>query len=303
MYRVISNVSGSHGFFHPSFFPALINTCLSSSVWEQSGLPYILGLAGQFLPLIDDPALLEQLLVHLIIRFVHHTESEVSTPAVEAAALLLKSHPAMHVHREFADARLYERLEFLGGQANRDLTSAVVSLLLTTIALGDLTPPAWASIARLAATAVGSDGIRVEGLILLGSALAAPRGAAVFDGFGAVLATVINDFDGYSGEEKSEAAGVVANVFAYVGSDAVEAQLRDERFVDVAEACFAIDAEVDNLLNGLYAWLKRPGPAVDPAVLARLRTAVAGVLECESPRTCRVAEMVIECFQECAGMD
>jgi hypothetical protein len=293
--RVISQVDCSAAAFPSSFVDALMWLCLSGEVWRQMGLPYVITVAGQFVELIGDVERLGRLLYDLFILFIHHTQDEVQIPALAATCRLLRSHPEMGGHRAFGDERLYDRLEFLGGQKNHDLTESVVALLTTIMTLRELSEESWRRIARLTEAAISEEETRQDGLVLFACAIAQRTFTAIPDLFEGLLERVLTDFDGYRGIDKLEVAGILANCLGYLREDVVETILADERFVEVLEFCLGIDDdhEIVNLLNGLYAGLEAVARRLRHDVKERIITAVNGVMEFQDAQKRNLADLVL----------
>jgi hypothetical protein len=295
LFRVISRVPDAAPLFKSSFFPALYATCMDDCVWGQSGLAYVIRLAAQFLPLIDDGEILGRFLTNLIIRFIHHTDDRIQIPALEAAVILLRAHPELAGHYEFSDDRLYDRLSYLGGQGNAPLTEAVICLFQALLELlRDFSPQAWGFVVGCIEASIQSSETRLEGLILLQTVVAYP-GFAALGVLPEVMGAVFGRFEEFRAKEKLAVGAVIANILGYWDLTARGAVLADERFIDVIVACLGMDEDeaAENLLNGLHAGLRSVGESLPADVRELLAEAVAGVLECENEQTRRVAECVL----------
>jgi hypothetical protein len=280
-------IEGPLQFFYENFFEPFKDLCARDDLFELDCLDLVLCLGGAFASfLLDDDDKrpdLYGLISDLYIRFIHHTDSEISIPAIKGLLQiiqksdgLLKDHPEFNGER---GATLLERLVFLGRQDNSNLCAAVSRLLCPMLTANSYDSDTFSMVSELVyvgLTNPNEEFSKQAVLYVFGTLLGTndwTRGDSIDD----VMDAFISHHDSFRLDEKIESGFVIANALGFLPPDMAVTCLECAPFFAAMLEVLEMDnwALVAAVLNGLAVALSRLQPAGIPRELLE---AIVGVL-------------------------
>ena len=298
-----------------TFFPYYIRVARSPDVYDEPGLDAILDVGKPFIPLLksDSPELVS--LMSLYLRFIHHTDGEISSRAIEGTVLIVTTHDAMLSFPEFKDKKqcsaLCERLTYLGGQFDdsdparyNELCQSVVLLLSLMLCKKFLLDDScYCEMGRMITQCMrykdkkGYSRCHVLGLLAncLGN-----------EGFLSVIPVedivqlvkiFYTEYSDFRLDEKKEASYVFANIIYFLQPDVVSQLFQIPDFfsalldvLDLVDDEAGVVSILDALCNQLH---KHRTSLLEPYHVDALATAVSHIKASYNDRTSRAAEMVL----------
>ena len=306
LYHVIQTCPSTAEFFYERFFQYYMRVVKDPSVYDDLGLDALLDVGTLFIDFLNRNFEDIGPLLRFYLRFIHHTDGDISSRAIEGTILLIRKLPDVSIPElDNPEQRmaLCDRLTYLGGQKNNDLCQSVVLLLSFMLRKFTLTPQCYISMAGMIKTCMTYDTVlhysRRHVLGLLANCIGTTGFSDAVQGNVLELIYIfIDNYPGFRLDEKIEASFVFANVINFLPGEVVcELFQSDQFFSALLDVLDLVDenAGVDSIMDALHWQISRHGVAM----LGKQRTeelisALHQVEEAYSgARTQRAAAMVL----------
>ena len=297
-----------------TFFPYYIKVAKSPQVYDEPGLDAILDVGKPFIPLLKSDSSDLESLMSLYLRFIHHTDGEISSRAIDGTVLIVTTHD-QRTFPEFTDKQqcsaLCDRLTYLGGQfddsdpahSNELCQSVVLLLSLILCRKFLLEDGCYREMVRMITLCMGYKEkrgySRSHVLGLLANCLGNEGFLTVvaMEDIVQLVTIFFTEYSDFRLDEKKEASYVFANIIYFLPPDVVSHLFQiPDFFSALLDVLDLVDDEagVVSILDALSSQLHKHHTALlEPYHVEALAAAVSQIKTSYNDRTSRAAEMVL----------